>query len=158
MQRFKVSLRDGCSSCCCCWIVFLWISCIATKWSEWESPGKSFFQPIFCTSVIFAKWTTCLFVYSPGIKTHHYIIFFVRPLHSEMESYCWSSTDQLSWYAIHGAIHGAILGQVWSSCWLWGVIIMAGCVLSQLKSSELYILSCGKGRGQRRWPFYQLRM
>ena len=31
------------------------------------------------------------------IKTHHYIIVFVRPLHSKpgMESYCLSSTDQL---------------------------------------------------------------
>ena len=34
----------------------------------------------------------------PVVKTHHYIIFFVRPLHSKpgMESYCWLSTDQLS--------------------------------------------------------------
>ena len=33
------------------------------------------------------------------IKTHHYIIFIVRPLHSKpgMESYCWSGADQLSW-------------------------------------------------------------
>ena len=33
------------------------------------------------------------------LKTHRDIIFFVRPLHSKpgMESYCLSSTDQLSW-------------------------------------------------------------
>ena len=33
------------------------------------------------------------------IKTHHYIIFFVGPLHSKpgMTSYCSPSTDQLSW-------------------------------------------------------------
>ena len=33
------------------------------------------------------------------VKTHHYIIFFVQPLHSKlgMESFCSSSTDQLSW-------------------------------------------------------------
>ena len=32
------------------------------------------------------------------IKTHHYIIFFVRALHSKprMDCYCWPSTDQLS--------------------------------------------------------------
>ena len=38
---------------------------------------------------------TCLM----RLKTHHYIIPFVRPLHYKprMESYCWSSTDQLSW-------------------------------------------------------------
>ena len=33
--------------------------------------------------------------------------------------------------------------QVWPSCWLWGIPIMVGCVLSKLKPSELYILSCG---------------
>ena len=39
-------------------------------------------------------WSMC-----PFIKTHHYIICFVRPRHSQpgMESYCWPSTDQLSW-------------------------------------------------------------
>ena len=35
---------------------------------------------------------------------------------------------------------------------------MVGCVLSQLKPSELYILSCEKGRGRRPRPFPQLRM
>ena len=35
---------------------------------------------------------------------------------------------------------------------------MVGCVLSQLKSSELYILSCEKGHGLRPRPFSQLRM
>ena len=35
---------------------------------------------------------------------------------------------------------------------------MAGCVLSQLKHSELYILSCGKGLGLPPLPFPQLRM
>ena len=35
---------------------------------------------------------------------------------------------------------------------------MVGCVLSQLKPSELYILSCGKGRGLRPRPFPQLRL
>ena len=34
------------------------------------------------------------------LKTYHYIIFFVRPLHFKpgMESYCSPSTDQLSWW------------------------------------------------------------
>ena len=34
----------------------------------------------------------------PIFKTHHYIILFVRPRHSKpgMESYCSSSTEQLS--------------------------------------------------------------
>ena len=35
---------------------------------------------------------------------------------------------------------------------------MVGCVLSQLKPSEFYILSCEKGLGLRPWPFPQLRM
>ena len=36
------------------------------------------------------------FLWCPLIKTHHYIIFFVRPLHSKpgMKCYCWPSTDQ----------------------------------------------------------------
>ena len=37
-------------------------------------------------------------------------------------------------------------------------VIMVGCVLSQVKPSELYILSCEKGRGLRPRPFSQLRM
>ena len=39
-------------------------------------------------------WSMC-----PFIKTHHYIICFVRPRHSKpgIESYCWPSTDLLSW-------------------------------------------------------------
>ena len=46
------------------------------------------------------------------IKTHHYIIFFVRPLHSKpgMERYCLPSTDQLSWQT-----YGIIISQVWPS-------------------------------------------
>ena len=39
------------------------------------------------------------------------------------------------------------MSQVWPSCWLWGIIIIFGCVLSQLKPSELSIHSCGKGLG-----------
>ena len=35
---------------------------------------------------------------------------------------------------------------------------MFGCVLSQLKPSEFYILSCEKGLGLRPRPFSQLRM
>ena len=35
---------------------------------------------------------------------------------------------------------------------------MVGCVLSQLKPSELYILICEKGLGLRPQPFSQLRM
>ena len=58
----------------------------------------------------------------------------------------------------HGRPNGTIISQVWSSCWLWGILIMVGCVLSQLKPSELYILSCGKGHGLRPRPFLQLRM
>ena len=80
-------------------------------------------------------WEMLIIVY-PLFKTCHYIISFVWPLHSKpgMETYCWSSTDQLSWY------------QVWPSCWLWGNLIMVRCVLSQLKPLELHILSCGKAK------------
>ena len=35
---------------------------------------------------------------------------------------------------------------------------MVGCVLSQAKPSEFYILSCGKDHGLRPRPFPQLRM
>ena len=35
---------------------------------------------------------------------------------------------------------------------------MVGCVLSQLKPSEVYILSCEKGLGLRPRPYSQLRM
>ena len=86
-----------------------------------------------------------------SIKTHHYIICFVRALHSKpgMESFCWSSTDQLSWQA-----YGAIISQVWSSCWLWGILMMVGCVWGQLKPSELYILSCGIGLGSEGFILY----
>ena len=89
------------------------------------------------------------------LYTHHYIIFFVRLLYSKpgMESYYWPSTDQLSWKA-----YGIKTSQVWPSCWLWGILIMFGCVLSQLKHSELYILSCEKSLGLRPRPFSQLRM
>ena len=66
-------------------------------------------------------------------KTHHYIICFVQPLHSEpgIESYCSSSTDQLSWWAY---------GPRWSQMVPEGVTrlfimrdthIVVGCVLSQ---------------------------
>ena len=39
--------------------------------------------------------------HSTDVKTHHHIIFFVRPRHSKpgmAGSYCWLSTGQLSWY------------------------------------------------------------
>ena len=76
-------------------------------------------------------------------KTHHYIILFVRPLHSEpgMESYCSSSIDQLSWQA-----YDTIISQVWPSCRLWGILIIVGWVLSQFTPSGLSILSFGKGQ------------
>ena len=36
------------------------------------------------------------------------------------------------------------VSQARPNCWLWGIFIMVGCVLSQLKPSELYILSFEK--------------
>ena len=51
-----------------------------------------------------------------------------------------------------------IINQVWQSCWLWGILIMVGFVLSQLKPSELYNLSCENGLGLRPRPFSQLRL
>ena len=36
---------------------------------------------------------------------------------------------------------------MWPSCWLWGILIILGSFLSQLKPSDLYILSCEKGHG-----------
>ena len=41
---------------------------------------------------------------------------------------------------------------------LWGIFIMVGCVLSQLKPSEFYILSFEKGLGLRPRPFSKLRI
>ena len=127
------------------------------------------------TAIHNIKWVNlliaCLFNLSPKcanldaqtsisipFKPHHHIILFVRPLHFKpgMESYCWPNTDQLSWLSWWA--YGIKISQVWPSCWLWGILIMFGCVLSQLKPSELYILSCGKGRGLRPWPFPQQRM
>ena len=62
-----------------------------------------------------------------GNKTLHYIIFFVRPLHSKpgMESYCSLN------------------------CSLWRIFSMVGSILTQLKPSELYILSVEKRLGLR---------
>ena len=64
------------------------------------------------------------------------------------------------WRVIVDQVHtnGTIISQVWPSCWLWGILIMVGCVLSQLKPSELYILSCGKDRGLQARFFPQVRM
>ena len=55
----------------------------------------------------------------------------------------WVIANKVETY--HGIGCGAIISQVWPSCWLWGILIMVGCVLSQLKPSERYILSCEKG-------------
>ena len=54
--------------------------------------------------------------------------------------------------------YGAIISQVWQSCWLWEILIVVGCVLSQLKLLELYIHSCEKGLGLLPRPLPQLRM
>ena len=58
----------------------------------------------------------------------------------------------------HGRPMVLKISQVWPSCWLWGILIMFGCVLSQLKPAELYILSCEKSLGLRPRPFSQLWM
>ena len=109
-----------------------------------------------CTGV----YNTCIQL--GPYKLRYCIICFVRPLHSKpgMESYhCyyWSSTDQLSWWT-YGAIINRCDRAVDYGSSLLGILIMVGCVLSQLKPSELYILSCGKGLGLRPGPFPQLRM
>ena len=36
------------------------------------------------------------------------------------------------------------ISQVWPSSWLFGILIMVGCVLNKLKPSELYILAVEK--------------
>ena len=130
------------------------------RWSPWQDSGCTPFSAVgrsalakthlFRLTGILNGWSDRII-----IKTYHYIIFFVRPLHSKprMESYCWSSTEGLSWWA-----YGAIISQVWPSCWLCEILIMVGYVLSQLKPSEVYILSCGKGLGLRPRPFSQLSM
>ena len=53
-------------------------------------------------------------------------------------------------------MYGSKINQVWPSCWLWGILIMFGCVLSQLKPSEFYNLSCEKGIGLQPPYFSQL--
>ena len=58
----------------------------------------------------------------------------------------------------HGRSIGTIISQMWPSCWLWGVVLMVECVLSQLKPSKLYILSCGKCLDLRPRHFPQLRI
>ena len=43
----------------------------------------------------------------------------------------------------HGRPMVLKISQVWPRCWLWGILILFGCIISQLKPSKLYILSCG---------------
>ena len=48
----------------------------------------------------------------------------------------------------HGiGLYGTIISQACPNYWLWGIFTMVGCVLSQLKPSEIYILSFEEGRG-----------
>ena len=59
----------------------------------------------------------------------------------------------------HRSPNSAVISQVWPSwIWIWWILIIFGCVLSQLKPSELYTLSCGRGLGLRPRPFLQLRV
>ena len=54
----------------------------------------------------------------------------------------------------HGRPNCTIISRVWPIFWLWGILIMVGCVLSQLKPSEFSILSCEKGLGLRPRSFF----
>ena len=73
---------------------------------EWAGKKTFFFEtwmPELCSSPRSPTFQTGSFNHctrGPALlKTHHYIIFFVRPRHYKpgMESYCSSSADQLSW-------------------------------------------------------------
>ena len=72
---------------------------------------------------------------------HTTTLFFLCPVTTFLavngECHCWPSTDQFCWQA-----YGAIISQMWQICWLWGILIMVGRVLCQLKPSGSYILSC----------------
>ena len=57
----------------------------------------------------------------------------------------------------HGRSNGTVIRQVWPICWSWGILIMVGCVLSQLKPSGFSILSCEKSIGLRPWTFFSAK-
>ena len=90
---------------------------------EWFNVDQRHIFIIICYCHWQTMWPILLFV---TVKPNHYIFSFVRPQHSKpgMESCYWSSTDQLAWCD--------------------RAVDYEGCVLSQLKPSEFYILSCGK--------------
>ena len=78
------------------------------------------------------------------IKTHHHL-FSLSDHH--ILSREWRVIVHQVQTNYHGRHIASIISQVWPNCRLWGISIMVRCVLSQLKPSELYILSCVKGRG-----------
>ena len=47
-----------------------------------------------------------------------------------------------------------LISQVWPSCWLWGILILVGCVLSQLNPSGFSIVSCENCLGLRPRSFF----
>ena len=84
------------------------------------------------------------------IKTHHYIIFFVRPLHSKpgmkvIVDQVQTNTMAGLWCYIQSSVTELLIMR-YPHC--------GRMCLSQLKPSELYILSFGKGLGF----FSKLRM
>ena len=81
------------------------------------------------------------------VKTHHYIIFFDHDILSQLLLTMYRTNYQ-------GRPNSTIISQMWPSCWLWGILIMVGCVLSQLKPSGFSILSCEKGLGLRPRTFF----
>ena len=93
--------------------------------------------------------------YLSEFKTHDCIIFFVRPDILSREYRGIFDQVQTNY---HGRPNGTIISHVSPSCWLWGILFMVGCLLSQLKPSELYILSCEKASAFGLGPFLQLRM
>ena len=74
------------------------------------------------------------------VKKHHYNIFFVGLRHSKPGILL---TKYRTNY--HGRPNSAIISQVGLKCWLWGILILVGFVLIQLKPLGFSIRSCEKG-------------
>ena len=89
-------------------------------------------MPRLRSARVWPDWARCIHGITrhwpdAGFKTHHYIIWFVRPLLSKpgMESYCWPSTDHY--------YHGRYMVLKLFRCQR-AILIMFRCVLSQLKT------------------------
>ena len=86
--RFHGQVTDG-----ICWSSWMFFLCPVVVWRIrfMFNDARHVRQKIFSmVKTCNGQYRTHIFSGYPMVKTHHYIIFFVRPLHSKqgMESYC----------------------------------------------------------------------